>query len=87
MSVFGIGFDPIKAGFRKAVIKDANGTHVPEGKRTNLQKYLDSGFLQVTLPQELVDGLLSSQKIGSPKKRSIGTKKKHETKGESPSKE
>ena len=25
MSVFGIGFDPIKAGFRKAVIKDANG--------------------------------------------------------------
>ena len=25
MSVFGVGFDPIKAGFRKAVIKDANG--------------------------------------------------------------
>ena len=80
----GLGY----AGFHLLpVIKDANGTHVPEGKRTNLQKYLDSGFLQVTLPQELVDGLLSSQKIGSPKKRSIGTKKKHETKGESPSKE
>ena len=28
MSVFGVGFDPIKAGFRKAVIKDADGVPI-----------------------------------------------------------
>lgn len=29
MSVFGIGFDPIKAGFSKPVLKDANGNVIP----------------------------------------------------------